>query len=112
MTLPFENVSNPWTQVKPILWLCSPTLFGFVIFLFSFPLNRPLPFTRLTIFDALFLWSWVAPLFTIAAIVMMFRQPFRQWTSMRWRVGAWLGVALVACLNLLLVAGFMAAAYD
>jgi hypothetical protein len=63
------------------------------------------------VFDALFLWLFVAPIFTITAIARMSKRRFRKATSARWKVGVWLAVLLVLCLNLFLVAGFVAAAY-
>jgi hypothetical protein len=100
MTLPTQNAASQWTQLKRVVWLCSPTVLGFFIFLFAFPL------------DALFLWSFIAPIFTIAAIVAASRRRFRESTLVRTRIGAGIVIVFAAGLNVLLIVGFVAAAYD
>jgi Mn2+/Fe2+ NRAMP family transporter len=112
MTLPTQNAASQWTQLKRVVWLCSPTVLGFFIFLFAFPLDRPLPFSKFTRFDALFLWSFIAPIFTIAAIVAASRRRFRESTLVRTRIGAGIVIVFAAGLNVLLIVGFVAAAYD
>jgi Mn2+/Fe2+ NRAMP family transporter len=114
MTFPTPNVAVQRTQghsMKRVVWLCSPTVLGFVVFLFSFPLDRPLPFSRLSVFDALFLWSFVAPMFTIAAMIAASRRRFRESTPVRTKIGAWTIIIFAVCLNVFLITGFLAAAY-
>ncbi|HET9184031.1 MAG TPA: hypothetical protein VFP59_18030 [Candidatus Angelobacter sp.] len=100
-----------WDYVRPAFWLCSPTILCFITFFFAFPLYRPLPFSRYTRMDAMFLWSFVAPLFTVAAIVVLARRPNRRAVSLGLKIAAWSGIVLIMVINLFLVFGFWAAAY-
>lgn len=84
---------------------------GFNCVSFSFPLDRRLPFSQFTRFDALFLWAFIALLFTIAAFIVLARRPERREIPLLLKMATWLGVVLVAFINLFLIVGFLAAAY-
>lgn len=105
------SANSRWVYVRPVLWLCSPTILCFITLFFAFPLYRQLPFTRYTVFDAMFLWSYIAPLFTVAAIIVLAKRPNRKAVSLRIKITNWFGIGLIMAINLLLIVGFLAAAY-
>ncbi len=106
-----DSATNRWAYVRPVLWLCSPTILCLITLFFVFPLYRPLPFSRYTRMDAMFLWSFIAPLFTAAAVVVLARRPNRGEVSLRIKIAAWSGIGLIVIINVFLIAGFAAAAY-
>ena len=97
--------------MRPVFWLCSPTILCLVAFFFAFPLTRQLPFSHYTRMDAMFLWSFVAPFFTVAAIVVLARRPNRKAVSLGIKIVSWSGIGLIVAINLFLAFGFWAAAY-
>lgn len=111
-----ENVerttaNSSWAYLRPVLWLCSPTILCFITFFFAFPLDRQLPFSGYTRMDAMFLWSFIAPIFTVAAIIVLARRPNRNAVSLRFKIAVWAGLVLIVLINLFLASGFWAAAY-
>ena len=106
-----DSTSNGWAYLRPVLWLCCPTLLCFITFFFAFPLDRRLPFSHYTRMDAMFLWSFIAPLFTVAAIVVLARRPNRRAVSLGLKIAAWSGIVLIMVINVFLAFGFWAAAY-
>jgi len=105
------TVSSRWAYLRPVLWLCSPTILCFITFFFAFPLDRPLPFSSYTRMDAMFLWSFLAPLFTFVAIIVLARRPNRRAVSLRFKIAVWSGLVLIVLIDLFLAFGFWAAAY-
>lgn len=87
------------------------TILCFITFFFAFPLYRRLPFSRYTRMDAMFLWSFIAPLFTLAAIIVLAGRPNRHTMSLGFKIAAWSGLVLILLINFFLAFGFWAAAY-
>jgi hypothetical protein len=58
------------------LWWCLPSLLGFVAFLFSFPIDRQIPFRpHLSLAEILALWFlFITPVTTVIAIVMLVKR--------------------------------------
>jgi hypothetical protein len=105
------SASNRWAYLRPVLWLCSPTILCLITFFFAFPLDRRLPFSHYTRMDAMFLWSFIAPLFTVAALVVLAKRPNRLAVPLGVKIVAWSGIGLIVVINLFLAVGFWAAAY-
>jgi hypothetical protein len=106
-----NSPSNLWAYLKPVLCLCTPTILCFITFFFAFPLDRRLPLSHYTRMDAMFLWSFIAPLFTVAAVVVLARRPNRRAVQLRVKIMAWSGIGLIVAINLFLAVGFWAAGY-
>jgi hypothetical protein len=102
-----------WGPPKLILLLCSPTLPGLVLFIFSFPLDRHIPLTTSWTYVDVFSiwWVLVAHLFTIGAIVLFLSKKYRRkQTSFGIFVGA-MAIAVTVILNLLLAVAMWGAVY-
>ena len=98
--------------MRNICLLCSPSILGFTVFLFSFPLDRHLPFhLSWTVFDAFFVFFLVAPMFTLIAFVLTIRRAFASLVSSKSKVIAWAILALTIAINVFTVIGILAAAY-
>jgi xanthine/uracil/vitamin C permease (AzgA family) len=106
-----DSASNHWAYLRPVLWLCSPRILCFITFFFAFPLDRRLPFSTYTRMDAMFVWSFIAPLFTLAAIVILARRPNRRAVPSRLKIATWSGIGLIVVINVFPAVGFWAAAY-
>ena len=74
--IPTENVAPRETNLWPVFFCSLPCLLAFVSFLFSFPIDRPIPFWPhweiAEIFAAWFVT--VAPVSTLIAIVVLIKR--------------------------------------
>jgi len=77
---PIERKPGGLKFPRSVIFLCSPTLVGLILFAFLFPLRRHLPLTtNWTYSDVFFIWCvLIAPLSTIGAIVLFFSKEYRQ----------------------------------
>ena len=91
---------------------CSPSILGFVAFLFSFPLGRPLPIlSSWTLFDLFFMFFLFVPAFTIGALVLTIMYTRNPSASTRSKLLAWIVLTLTVAINAFTVMGVLAAAY-
>ena len=79
---------------RSVLFLCSPTLLGLILFAFAFPLRRHVPVsTNWTYSDIFFIWCvLIAPLSTVGAIALFF---FKQYRHRQSSLGKILGVIIL-----------------
>jgi hypothetical protein len=66
-----QDQSKTWAP----LWWCLPSLFGFLTFLFAFPIDRRIPFwPHISLAEVFTLWFlFMAPVATITAIVTLMK---------------------------------------
>ena len=97
---------NPvWISVR---W-CLPALLGFVLFLFSFPIDRHVPLTHLTLVDAYALWFvFIAPATTIIAIVTFMRRRRTARMTPWVKSLTWIVIAVSLLVNALMLFSFWA----
>jgi len=97
----------------PVFVLCLPALGGFVLFLFSFPIDRQIPFwPRLNVAEVFALWFvFVAPITTVIATVALIRRRRSAHIATFTRVLAWTAIALSVLVNVLMLLGMWAATY-
>ena len=94
---------NPWTVP---LW-CLPCLLAFLLFFFSFPIDRKIPFwPHLNLAELYSLWFlFVTPISTLVAVIVLFR---RRWTGGA-SIVAWFLVIASVVVNSLVLLGLYAA---
>jgi hypothetical protein len=98
---------------RSVLFLCSPTFVGLILFAFSFPLRRHIPLsTNWTFSDIFFIW-WVliAPLSTIGAIALFFSKEYRHRQSSFGKVIGVLVLVVTVVINSYLAYAMWAAVY-
>ena len=98
---------------RSVLFLCSPTLVGSILFAFSFPLRRQIPLsTSWTYSDIFFIW-WVlvAPLSTIGAIALFFSREYRHRQNSFGKIFGVLLLVVTAVINSFLAYVMWAAVY-
>ncbi len=63
-------------KVDAVFIWCLPCLLGLVVFLFSFPIDRRIPFwPHLTIVEIFFMWFlFVTPITTVIAFVVLMKR--------------------------------------
>jgi hypothetical protein len=106
-----NSPSNLWAYLRPVLCLCTPTILCFITFFFGVSSESPAAFFPLHSDGAMFLWSFIAPLFTVAAVVVLARRPNGRAAPLRVKIMAGSGIGLIVAINLFLAVGFWAAAY-
>ena len=76
---PIERKPGGMRVPRSVLFLCSPTLLGLILFAFAFPLRRHVPVsTNWTYADIFFIWCvLIAPLSTVGAIALFFSKEYR-----------------------------------
>ena len=98
-----QNQNKTWAP----LWWCLPSLFGFLTFLFAFPIDRRIPFwPNMSLAEAFALWFlFVAPLATIAAIVSLIKcmRAGRIAPHAKWLV--WIAIAVSLAVNAFVLFG-------
>jgi hypothetical protein len=110
---PIERKPGGLRVPRSVLFLCSPTLVGLILFAFSFPLRRHLPLlTNWTYSDIFFIW-WVlvAPLSTIGAIALFFSKEYRHRQNSFGKIFGVLILIVTAVVNSFLAYAMWAAVY-
>ena len=94
---------RPWTVP---LW-CLPCLLALVLFLFSFPIDRKIPFwPNLNLAELYSLWFlFVTPISTLVAFIVLLRRRWMGGTS----ILAWFLVIASVVVNALVLLGLYAA---
>lgn len=97
----------------PVFVWCVPALGGFVTFLFSFPIDRQIPFWPHLSFDEMFtLWSLlVAPTATTIAMAALIRRRRSAHIAILAKALAWAAIAASVLVNAFILVGVWAASY-
>jgi hypothetical protein len=106
-----EKESVTASETRRPLWWCFPSLFGFLGFLFSFPIDRSLPFWPNRNLGEIFtLWFlFITPVATLIAIVTLIRNKKGLRRSVRWFY--WTMIALSVIVNAFVLVGMWASTY-
>ena len=98
---------------RSVLFLCSPTLVGLIVFIFSFPLRRHLPLSsNWTYSDVFFIWCvLIAPLSTIGAIALFFSREYRHRQNLFGKIFGVLLLVATVVVNAYLAYAMWAAVY-
>jgi hypothetical protein len=96
------------------LWWCLPSLGGFALFFFSFPIDRRMPFwPRLTLAEIYGFWFLaVAPVTTMIGAVLAVKGTRGAQTPRTWPVLVWAAITVCFLANMLVLLGLWAAFLD
>jgi hypothetical protein len=87
--------------MRTVYVLCSVVIIRCLVFIFSFPLDRPMfaGFTAAHFFSVW--WLYVAPPFTLGALALLIWKSWMESLSQRSKVIAWAVVGATAGINVL-----------
>ena len=104
---------TPRKDVLPVFFWCLPALGGFVLFLFSFPIDRQIPFwPSLSIAELFTLWFlFITPVTTVVAIIVLIKRRKIIHLPRFFRFFAWSAIVTSVLLNAFVLVGMWAASY-
>jgi hypothetical protein len=107
-----EALPRP-SKIWSVLVWCSPSLLGFVAFLFSFPIDRSIPiWPHLNIAEIFTLWFLsIAPATTVIAIVVFVKHKTTNPISPSANLLVWAAIIISLLVNTLVLLGMWASTY-
>jgi len=110
-----ESEQTPLRQDKAWLplWWCLPSLLGFVAFLFSFPIDRQIPFwPHLNLAEIFTLWFlFITPIATVIAIVLLIKRNRIGRTTRLIKLLLWAAIAASLLVNAFVLLGMWASTF-
>ncbi len=105
--------STKGVQVGSIFFWCLPSLVGFVLFLFSFPIDRIIPFwPHWSIAEIFFAWFiFVVPITVVIAFVVFVKRKRAANIALLTRSLVWVTLAVSLLVNLFMLLGAWASTY-
>ena len=101
------------SKVSSVLLWCLPALLGFILFLFSFPIDRQIPFWPHWNLALLFLawFLFVAPIATVIAIIVLLKTRKSGFRHPLITVLVWTAVILSVLASAFILVGMWASTY-
>jgi hypothetical protein len=108
-----QELSLPRSKVGAVFIWCLPCLLGLVLFFFSFPIDRQIPFwPRLTIVEIFFLWFiFVTPITTVIAFVVFVKRRGLGGIAGFTRLLIWATITVSMLVNVFMLVAMWAAIY-
>lgn len=99
-------------KVRPVILLCLPSLLGFLLFLFSFPIDRVLGWTRVNVAEIFLFWFLaIAPIGIVIASLKLIRARRCKSFSARLTILAWTVITISVLANVFMLLGMWASTY-
>ena len=99
-------------KVRPIILWCVPSLLGFLLFLFSFPIDHILGWPQVNVAEVFFFWFLtIAPIGVVAASLKLIRARRRGIFTAPVSALAWTLVTVSASANVFMLLGMWASTY-